>query len=68
MPPSLAAVEKLRRADPAAVEQCVAAAGLSLGEYTALVFGGALTVHDALRVVKVRAEAMQAAAEQQKAC
>ena len=67
MPPSLAAAEKLRRDDPAAVEQCVAA-GLSLGEYTALVFGGALTVHDALRVVKVRAEAMQAAAEQQKAC
>ena len=42
------------------------AAGLSLGEYTALVFGGALSVKDALRVVKVRAEAMQAAAEQQK--
>lgn len=37
-------------------------AGLSLGEYTALVASGAMTLEDALAVVKVRATAMQAAA------
>jgi len=46
----------------AAVDACSACAGLSLGEYTALVFAGALSLEDALRVVKVRAESMAAAA------
>jgi len=36
-------------------------AGLSLGEYTALVAAGALTFRDAIRVVGVRANAMQSA-------
>ncbi len=58
----LAAVERLRATDAAAVEGCAAAAGLSLGEYTALVFAGALSFEDGLRVVKARAEAMKAAA------
>ncbi|PNW86481.1 hypothetical protein CHLRE_02g088250v5 [Chlamydomonas reinhardtii] len=40
---------------------CVCA-GLSLGEYTALVFAGALTFEEGLRVVKARGEAMAAAA------
>lgn len=31
-------------------------AGLSLGEYTALVYAGAMTLEDALRVVKVSPE------------
>ena len=38
-------------------------AGLSLGEYTALWFAGALEFADALRLVRLRGEAMQAAAE-----
>lgn len=38
-------------------------AGLSLGEYTALWFAGALEFGDALRLVRLRGEAMQAAAE-----
>ena len=38
---SLAALESLRASDPEAESACVAAAGLSLGEYTALVFAGA---------------------------
>ncbi len=59
---SLAALESLRKTDPQGVETCAAAAGLSLGEYTALVFAGALTFRDGLRVVKRRGEAMQAAA------
>src|SRR5579884_897690 len=33
---SLAALESLRTTDPAAVDGCAGAAGLSLGEYTAL--------------------------------
>lgn len=37
-------------------------AGLSLGEYCALVFAGVLSFEDGLKVVKVRAESMAAAA------
>lgn len=60
---SLAAVEMLREQSPDTVENCKFAAGLSLGEYTALTFAGALSFTDGLRVVRVRGEAMQAAAE-----
>lgn len=59
----LAAVEKLRSENPAAVEGAAATAGLSLGEYTALVFSGALSFEDGLKVVKVRATSMAAAAK-----
>ena len=48
----LAAVEKLRAEDSAAVDQCSAAAGLSLGEYCALVFAGALSFEDGLKVCR----------------
>src|SRR4051812_5641814 len=60
---SLAALEQLRATEPDAEKDVVATAGLSLGEYTALVFAGALSFEDGLRVVKARGEAMQAAAE-----
>lgn len=40
-----------------------AVAGLSLGEYTALVAAGSLTFADAVSLVRIRGEAMQAAAE-----
>jgi len=43
--------------------ECAAVAGLSLGEYTALVAAGALGFGDALRLVRIRGEAMQAAAD-----
>jgi [acyl-carrier-protein] S-malonyltransferase len=46
----LAAVEKLRSEDPQLVSSCGAAAGLSLGEYTALVFAGAMSFEAGLRV------------------
>ncbi|MGL5097740.1 MAG: ACP S-malonyltransferase, partial [Planctomycetia bacterium] len=59
----LAGVEKLRLEKPEVVDQCEAAAGLSLGEYTALVFAGALTFEEGLRVVQARGESMQAAAD-----
>lgn len=61
---SLAALEVLKAERPEVLAACQFAAGLSLGEYTALVFAGAMTFEDGLRVVKVRGEAMQAAADQ----
>ncbi len=60
---SLAALEQLRARNPEAEAECVATAGLSLGEYTALAFAGALSFADGLRLVKTRGEAMQAAAD-----
>jgi [acyl-carrier-protein] S-malonyltransferase len=60
---SLAALEKLRAETPEIVPQCVAAAGLSLGEYTALAFGDAFSFEDGLRLVQKRGQAMQAAAK-----
>lgn len=60
---SLAALEGLRSSDPEAESSCVAAAGLSLGEYTALVFAGALSFADGLRLVQKRGQAMQAASD-----
>jgi [acyl-carrier-protein] S-malonyltransferase len=60
---SLAALESLKTSDPAVVESCAAAAGLSLGEYTALTFAGSLAFADGLRIVQRRGQAMQAAAE-----
>jgi [acyl-carrier-protein] S-malonyltransferase len=60
---SLAALEGLRQQAPEIESQCVAAAGLSLGEYTALTFAGALSFADGLRLVQRRGQAMQAAAD-----
>ena len=60
---SLAALEMLTADSPDVVNSCSMSAGLSLGEYTALVFSGALTFEDGLRVVQRRGEAMQAAAD-----
>jgi len=40
------------------------AAGFSLGEYTALVYGNVMTFEDGLRLVKARAEAMEEAAKE----
>jgi [acyl-carrier-protein] S-malonyltransferase len=59
---SLAAVEKLRETSPDLFPFVHAAAGLSLGEYTALVFAGAMSFEEGLRVVQIRGQAMQAAA------
>ena len=55
-------MERLRADNPGSVDACAATAGLSLGEYTALVHAGALSFEDGLRVVKARAESMSAAA------
>jgi [acyl-carrier-protein] S-malonyltransferase len=64
---SLAALESLRNSDSEAcsdIERTGLAAGLSLGEYTALTFAGSIGFEDGLRLVKERGEAMQAASQQ----
>jgi [acyl-carrier-protein] S-malonyltransferase len=60
---SLAALESLKATRPEVVEQAAATAGLSLGEYTALVFADVLSFEDGLRVVQTRGQAMQDAAD-----
>jgi [acyl-carrier-protein] S-malonyltransferase len=60
---SLAALEWLRQESPEVVLSCEAAAGLSLGEYTALVFAGTLGFEDGLALVQRRGAAMQQAAD-----
>nr|XP_006207258.2 malonyl-CoA-acyl carrier protein transacylase, mitochondrial [Vicugna pacos] len=60
---SLAAVEKLNHLQPTVIENCVAAAGFSVGEFAALVFAGAMEFCEGLYAVKVRAESMQEASE-----
>ncbi|HZW34799.1 MAG TPA: ACP S-malonyltransferase [Isosphaeraceae bacterium] len=59
---SLAALESLQVSNPDVVASCEGAAGLSLGEYTALVFAGAMDFEAGLQVVRRRGQAMQAAA------
>ena len=59
---SLAALESLKATKPEVVAECVGAAGLSLGEYTALVFAGAMDFESGLKIVRRRGQAMQAAA------
>ncbi|QDU37929.1 Malonyl CoA-acyl carrier protein transacylase [Maioricimonas rarisocia] len=60
---SLACLEKLRADSPDVVLSCEMTAGLSLGEYTALVFAGALSFEDGLKIVQQRGQAMQDAAD-----
>jgi len=61
---SLAALEKLKATEGQALFDSVnVAAGLSLGEYTALTFAGAMSFEDGLKLVKLRGESMQAAAD-----
>merc|ERR1719254_65280 len=59
----LAGVEKLRQDRPEAVERFQVAAGLSLGEYTALCAAGMFSFEDGLKLVQIRGKAMQEAAE-----
>merc|ERR1712113_803037 len=62
---SMAAVEKLKAQEGGLdiIDSANVAAGLSLGEYTALCFADAISFEDGLRVGKARGEAMQAAAD-----
>ena len=60
---SMAALESLRVESPDVVLSCEATAGLSLGEYTAMVFGGVMDFEDGLMLVQRRGAAMQEAAD-----
>lgn len=60
---SLAAIEALRTESPDVILSCEAAAGLSLGEYTAMVFAGVMEFEDGLILVQKRGAAMQEAAD-----
>ena len=61
---SLAALEVLRGREGHPLDRAPITAGLSLGEYTALVYAGAIGFDAAVRLVDVRGRAMQACAEQ----
>ncbi len=61
---SLAALTGLQESAPELVSSCTATAGLSLGEYTALVFADAIDFEAGLRLVQLRGQAMQEAADE----
>lgn len=58
---SMAAVEKLKFESPDVEATC--AMGLSLGEYSALCYAGAMSFEDGVKLTKLRGEAMQAASD-----
>jgi [acyl-carrier-protein] S-malonyltransferase len=60
---SLAMLDVLRGREGHPLDAAAITAGLSLGEYTALVFAGAIDFDDAVRLVDVRGRAMQECAE-----
>ena len=61
---SIAAAAHLEATDSQAYASIDCAAGLSLGEISALCFAGALSLDDGLRLVKIRGEVMQAASDE----
>ena len=60
---SIASLEVLKEREPQKFQDCQAVAGLSLGEYSALVFAGAIRFEDGLRLVQKRGQAMQEASD-----
>lgn len=60
---SWAIVAAMREAGMPILNECKGAAGLSLGEYTALLMAGALKFPDALRLVQRRGQFMEEACE-----
>ncbi|XP_035734610.1 probable malonyl-CoA-acyl carrier protein transacylase, mitochondrial [Vespa mandarinia] len=60
---SLAALEQLREDRPKVFETCIATAGYSVGELSALIFSGAISFEDGIRLVAVRGNMMQMASD-----
>ncbi|KAK2576310.1 hypothetical protein KPH14_005674 [Odynerus spinipes] len=60
---SLAALEKIREERPKVFETCAATAGYSVGELSALIFSGAISLEDGIRLVAIRGNAMQVASD-----
>ena len=60
---SIAALESLKIESPDVLLSAEATAGLSLGEYTALVFAGAIQFEDGLKLVQKRGRVMQEASD-----
>ena len=60
---SIAALEVLKIESPEVLLSVEATAGLSLGEYTALTFAGAIRFEDGLKLVQKRGRAMQDASD-----
>jgi [acyl-carrier-protein] S-malonyltransferase len=56
-------LELLKQRPDRPLDSVTATAGLSLGEYTALVFAGAIDFEDAVKLVDIRGRAMQACAD-----
>lgn len=61
---SLASLEKLREERPHVIDNCVATAGFSLGEISALIFAGSIPFDQGIKLIQVRAEAMQIASDE----
>lgn len=61
---SLASLEKLKEERPRAIDDCVATAGFSLGEISALIFAGSIPFDQGIKLIQVRAEAMQIASNE----
>jgi [acyl-carrier-protein] S-malonyltransferase len=59
----MAAARVLGEEQPERIQRVRAAAGLSLGEYTAVCFAGGISFADGVRLVQRRGEAMQAASD-----
>ncbi|RDD40278.1 Malonyl-CoA-acyl carrier protein transacylase, mitochondrial [Trichoplax sp. H2] len=59
-------VKDLYRRASELLEGCNAAAGFSVGEFSALVVAGAISFEDAIRIVKYRSESMQRASDRRK--
>ncbi|TWT94967.1 ACP S-malonyltransferase [Neorhodopirellula pilleata] len=59
----MAAAQVYSETNPEYANKIAAAAGLSLGEYTAVCFAGGMSFEDGLRLVQKRGEAMQACAD-----
>jgi [acyl-carrier-protein] S-malonyltransferase len=62
---SLAALEALKAELGGKLPEVACAAGLSLGEYSALAFGGAVSLEDTLKLVIARGQPMQAGCDAQ---